>query len=231
MSTFKTEALVLSKRPLKNADRLYILYSPEFGKLEAKLRSAASSKSKIAGQIEPLCLSQIMVAKGKEMEIVAGALLIKNYDFSDLRIQSLAGLAAEMVSRFIKPGLPDKEIYQLIQSYFDALQAKDTAWRKNEPGSNGSGLSLLSLRFIWQMLIHLGYKIDLSQSSDRLLPELSLEAKSLLSDCLKTRSELTILQSSSKVIDELINFTQSYLRYFLEGDLKAYYLSFYAKKP
>ncbi|MBU1036469.1 DNA repair protein RecO [Patescibacteria group bacterium] len=229
MSTFKTEALVLTKKPLRVADRLYILYTRHYGKVEAKVRSAARSQSKLAGHLEPFCISSVMIAKGRELETIAGAKLIKNFSFTDFKIQSLANLASDLVNRLIKPAWPQQEIYQLLESFLAVLERQDLLLQKQKVKDfNYTGLYLLSLRFIWQMLIYLGYKINLEQKEKGTLPTLTSAGKKLLTDCLKEKNELTILQSSSKVVRELVNFTQEYLRYFLESDLKSFYLSFYA---
>jgi len=103
MSTFKTQALVLHKRVLKNADRLYILYTPEHGKVEAKVRSAAKSSSKLAGHLEPFCISAVMIARGESLETIAGAYLQKSFIFKDLKTRALALVAAEIVNKFIMP--------------------------------------------------------------------------------------------------------------------------------
>mgnify|MGYP004006597975 CR=1 FL=1 len=50
---FKTEAFVLRARPWRNADRVYDLLTPQEGVINAVLRSAAKSSSKLAGHLLP----------------------------------------------------------------------------------------------------------------------------------------------------------------------------------
>ena len=71
MSSFKTEAIVLHKRPLWEADRLYVLYTPGFGKVEAQVKSAVKTSSKLAGSLEPVSLVEVMVVRGKARETIA----------------------------------------------------------------------------------------------------------------------------------------------------------------
>ncbi len=221
MSTFKTTALILSKRPLKDADRLYVLYTPDYGKIEAKVRSAASARSKLAGQMEPIALSRLMVARSKGFETIAGAQLIKPYFFSWELSQSLAALAAELVNIGIKPGFADPRIFQLLKAFLDSLTRL-----KNEPIK----WRLFALRFIWQFFNLLGYQFNPQQAKFADLPALSIPSKELLMNCLKERGQLTILQSSSKVINELADFTHRYLRYIFESDLNTYKFCFYGKE-
>lgn len=213
MSTFKTTALILSKRPLKDADRLYVLYTPDYGKIEAKVRSAASTKSKLAGQVEPIAFARLMIAKSKGFETIAGAQLVKPYYFFGELSQSMAALTAELVNKCIRPGLSDSRIFQLLKDFLELL---------GRLPANSPKLRLFALRFIWQFISLLGYRFNPQEEQFSGLPALSVKTKALLSDCLKARSQLTILQSSSTVISELAVFTRCFLRYFFESDLNSY---------
>src|SRR3989338_2418242 len=215
MSTFKTEAIILAKRPLKGADRLYIMYTKDHGKVEAKVRSAASCKSKLAGQVEPIVLTRVMIARGKGFDTIAGAQLVRTFLFND---QAFGALAAELIIKFIKPGVADVRIFDLLLSYFKAAE------QDNLPAEK---IKILTLRFIWQFLSLLGYQIDTNGHSYGELPALSQASRDLLDGCLKQKSQLTILKTSTKVVNEVAVFTQNCLRYFLEGDLQSYKFSFY----
>ncbi|PIZ46626.1 DNA repair protein RecO [candidate division WWE3 bacterium CG_4_10_14_0_2_um_filter_41_14] len=218
MSTFKTEAIILTKRPLKDADRLYIMYTKDHGKLEAKVRSAASAKSKLAGQIEPISLSRVMIAKGRGFDTIAGARLIKPFSTDLVDGRPFAALAAELVSKMIKPGVPDGHIYNLLLSYLTAVNGAEY-----KPGP----IRILTLRFIWQFLSLLGYQPDVNGRKFGDLPKLSEPSKKLLSECLEQKSRLTILRTSSTVVKELAVFTQGFLRYFSEGDVRSFNFCFH----
>lgn len=244
MSYFKTTALILAKRPLKEADRLYILYTQDHGKIEAKVRSAAASKSKLAGQVEPISLALVMIAPGKDLETIAGAALLKSFSFGDLKISALAHLAAEMVIKLIKPGLPDARIFQLLLSFFNFL-AKHQSLSGGQPNLQVMGkLRIGALRFVWQFLSLLGYQFTqhheaMDTKSERgagfnqhsptaeFLPKLSPESQKLFNSCLAEQAGLTKFQASFKVIAELSLFTKESLRYFGESDLVTYNLGFY----
>jgi len=224
MSTFKTEALVLAKRSLKEADRLYILYTKDHGKIEAKVRSAASSKSKLAGQLEPISLALVMVAPGKDLETIAGAALLKSFPFADLKISALANLASEMVIKLIKPGLADQKIFQLLLAFFNFLTSLSGDSLDNKKLARAR---LMALRFIWQLLGLLGYRYNQDLARAEFLPKLSSASLALLQSCLAEQQNLTKFQASFKVIAELASFTRESLRYFGESDLLTYNFGFY----
>ncbi|MCX6784503.1 MAG: recombination protein O N-terminal domain-containing protein [Candidatus Komeilibacteria bacterium] len=52
MSYSKTEAISLSFRQTKEADRLYTLFSSEQGKVEVLVKAGAKSQSKLAGSLD-----------------------------------------------------------------------------------------------------------------------------------------------------------------------------------
>lgn len=227
MSTFKTTALILAKRPLREADRLYILYTQDHGKIEAKVRSAASSKSKLAGQIEPLSLALVMIAPGKELETIAGAALVKSFSFADLKVAALAGLASEMVIKLIKPGLPDARIFQLLLLFFNFLQERQALSGGQLNLAELGKLRITALRFVWQFLSLLGYRFTQYSPTAEFLPKLSSASQKLFNSCLAEHRGLTKFQASFKVIAELSLFTRESLRYFGESDLVTYNLGFY----
>jgi len=213
MPTYKTDAIVLSKRSLKEADRLYVLYTKDYGKVEAKVRSAGSTRSKLAGQLEPIVKTRVMIAKGKGFDTIAGAKMLKPFIFSNEKQQAFASLASELIIKFIKPGVADVRIYDLLLAYFLVLEQGQT---------NLTESKILTLRFIWQFLSMLGYQLDVNDRKFSLFPQLSENSKKLLESCLQKKSQLTILKTSTTVVKELAIFTQSFLRYFSESDIKSY---------
>ena len=213
MPTYKTDGIILSKRSLKEADRLYVMYTKDHGKVEAKVRSAANSKSKLAGQLEPIVITRVMIAKGKGFDTVAGAKMLRSFKFQEEIKQAFSALASELIIKFIKPGVSDIRIYDLLIAYFAALEKE---------GMSIPQIRIMSLRFIWQFLSMLGYQIDANYKKLYNLPSLSDNSKKLLEGCLQKRGQLTILKTSTKVVKELSIFTQSFLRYFCESDIKSY---------
>ncbi|PIT90735.1 MAG: DNA repair protein RecO [Candidatus Komeilibacteria bacterium CG10_big_fil_rev_8_21_14_0_10_41_13] len=217
MPTIKTEAVVLSKRPLWEADRLYVLYTKDFGKLEAQVKSAARPSSKQAGSLEPVSLVQVMIVKGKKRETIAGVQLIRRFKFDNYFAFSQAALIRELFLKLIKPEVKDDVLYGNLISYLSSVENL-----QQPTGFSPLKVKFFSQRFIWQMIKLLGHQPDLDSESD-----LSAEVKNLIKACLDQQP--ATLQISSDLLQKLESYTQNYLYNLLESDLNSFYSPFYAK--
>lgn len=212
MSTFKTEAVVLSKRPFIEDDRFYTIYSKDYGKLEVFVKAAAKSSSKLAGHLEPFSYVELMIAKGKSKETVAGSKLLKFYSIEDLDGLTLANLIAEVLAKITKPGVPDENIFQMLLKLLPFLADSSKLELKR----------LATLRFIWQLLKSLGYGLTTKNTpSFEKLPKLSLSANKLLTQQLLSKGNSTFFTTSRLELKEVEDFTVSFLNHILESDLKS----------
>jgi len=203
MPTFKTEAIILFKRQLWEADRLYLLYTPGFGKLEAQVKSAVKVSSKLAGSLEPVSLVDLMVVRGRSRDTIAGVQLRKRYQFNNLDNFNQVNLIRELFLKMIKDGVREEKLYLNLKNYLDILESVE----------NSLLARFLTQRFIWQMLSLLGYGPDQEQSGNQLFRA-----------CLA--SQPTSLQISDNLLQELEKLTKNYLRNILESDLHSFHLSY-----
>ena len=68
MKEFTTQALILDKEDLNEADSRIFLYSPEYGKIIAKVKSSKKPLSKLSGHLEPFNLVSVRVIdKGRQI--------------------------------------------------------------------------------------------------------------------------------------------------------------------
>lgn len=63
---YTTKGLVISARPVREADRIYSILTRDFGLLRAIAGGVRNSTSKLRGSLEPLSLANISLVKGKE---------------------------------------------------------------------------------------------------------------------------------------------------------------------
>src|SRR3989339_210174 len=198
MSSFKTEAIVLHKRPLWEADRLYVLYTPGFGKVEAQVKSAVKTSSKLAGSLEPVSLVEVMVVRGKARETIAGVGLKKRFNFEQEEILAQVNLIRELFLKLIKPEAGEPELYRKLLNYLNFLEGDSSIFIKR----------FSSQRFVWQMMRLLGHaSIELGENNE------------LLKACLSERP--ASLQVSHNLLQELEQLTKKYLINILESDLNS----------
>lgn len=150
--TYSLKAIILNRKSISECDGRIVVYSREFGKLELTARGAKKIKSKLAGHLEPISLTDIMAVRGRRHDYV-GAAVSKNC-FSniknDLKKLEQAAQAVKTVARLIKPGVADEKIFELLKNYLECLDASIAV---SEVSAN---------LFILKILAELGHRPELS---------------------------------------------------------------------
>lgn len=123
MSTYKTEGFVLKKKALGEADRLYSIFTLDHGKIEAVADGSAKITSKLAGNLEPFNICQLMIANGKYFERIAGAKIINKFDYltADWSTLTLVWVLSEGLNNLTIGHLPEPEIYNLLKKLLNYL--------------------------------------------------------------------------------------------------------------
>ena len=70
---YKTEAVVIRKTKLGEADTILTFFTPCLGKIQGFARSLRKPKSKLAGHLEMLTHSQVSFARGRNIDTVTGS--------------------------------------------------------------------------------------------------------------------------------------------------------------
>ncbi|MDO8567793.1 MAG: DNA repair protein RecO [Dehalococcoidales bacterium] len=114
--TYQTEAIIIKKTKLGEADTIFTLYTPDLGKIEGFARSVRKTKSKLAGHLELLTHSQVSLARGKNLDTIIGSQTIDSFLAikSDLWLTSCALYASELVNQFTPDDSGDEPLYRLF---------------------------------------------------------------------------------------------------------------------
>ena len=149
---YKTEAIVLKRMNLGEADRILTLYSPNLGKFRAVAKGVRRPKSKMGGHLELLCHSALMLARGQNLDIITQSQTIDSFLplRGDLWRASVALYAAELVDQFTAEHVENRPLYKLLVNTLQRIcDAQDVE---------------LTLRYFeLKLLTHLGYKPQLHQ--------------------------------------------------------------------
>jgi len=123
--TYNIKAIILNRRPSGECDSRATVYAREAGKLELTVRGAKKIKSKLAGHLEPISLTDIMVIRGRRHDYVGAAVSEKCYGDikNDLAKLPLAARAVRITDKLVKPGVADEKIFELLKDYLAALNA------------------------------------------------------------------------------------------------------------
>ena len=150
--TYKTTAIVLRQRKLGEADKILTLLTANHGKLDAVAKGVRRPTSKLAGHVEPLTYSTLLLAQGRELDIVTQAETLEPLTplREDLERLGRGLYAAELVDRFS----PDRqEAYPLFRLLLETLRRLATC----------DDLDLVLRYFEVQLLDELGYRPQLDR--------------------------------------------------------------------
>jgi len=147
---YRTRALVLKSRNLGEADRVLLLLTEDYGKLEAAVKGARRQRSRFVGNTLPFNLINAMFFTGKNLDQLSQAELIHSFAVlrEDLVKMAYASYWAELIGEFV----PERENVQEIFKFL--LAALITLEKCDAP-------DLLNLAFQIRILNYLGYQPEL----------------------------------------------------------------------
>ena len=153
-ATYPTKAIVLKREPWSENDTRVVLYTKEHGKLDLIARGTRKIKSKLAGHLEPFCLSNIMVVHGKSYNYIGAAVSENCYSNIKQDLDKLiqVGQALNILNSLIKENLKDESIYDILAAYLKTI---------NQKLLDSSMTELLTSFFILKLLVLMGHKPEL----------------------------------------------------------------------
>lgn len=113
---YKTEALILKRRKLGEADAILTIYTPRFGKYDVIAKGIRRPKSRMGGHLDLLCRSSLLLAHGSSLDIVTQAQTLEPYRALRDNLEALSSgiYAAELVLSMTGERQEDFPLYQLL---------------------------------------------------------------------------------------------------------------------
>ncbi len=114
--SYQTEAIILKKIKLGEADRILTLYTPHLGKIEGVAKGVRRPRSKMAGHLELLTHSLVTLARGRNLDTVIGSQTINSFLplKTDLTLTSYALYAIELTEKFTPDDVENYPLFQLL---------------------------------------------------------------------------------------------------------------------
>jgi len=164
---YRTQGIILKKIDRGEADRIFTIYTKDFGKLELLAKAERKIKSKLRGGLEIFYLSEIEFIQGKTHKTLTDAISIEKFRKlrKSLKRLAIAYKISEVLDNLVKGQEPDEKIWQLLNEVFQKL---------NNLSFVISHWSLLYFYFLWNLLSILGYQPELYNCSlcqKKLIPE------------------------------------------------------------
>ena len=235
---YRTEAVIIRRSDFGEADRLLTLITPQ-GKRRVVAKGARKTTSRLAGHIELFTHTTLLLAVGRNLDIVTQSVILHSFDTlrGDLQRIGAAYYAAELIDRLIEEEDENRPAFDLLVA---TLQTLDTTRNLD-----------LALRFYeLRLLGYLGYRPQLyhcavcqevlteetnrfsSEAGGALCPRcaaadrgarpMSLSAFKLLrflqAQPLDTIERLSISPATRDEVEKLL---RAYIRRILERDLKS----------
>ncbi|MFC2068549.1 DNA repair protein RecO [Chloroflexota bacterium] len=150
--TFQTEAIIIKKVKLGEADRILTLYTPGWGKIRGVAKGVRRPKSKLAGHLELLTHSLVSLARGRNLDTVIGSKTLDSFLTvkSDLRLIAYALYAVELIDQFTAEHIENLPLFQLVLEVMRRLC---------QPGTNDLVLRYFELH----LLDKVGYRPQFGQ--------------------------------------------------------------------
>ncbi|MBN2077159.1 MAG: DNA repair protein RecO [Dehalococcoidales bacterium] len=237
---YQTDAIVIKKTKLGEADTILTFYTPDRGKIQGFAKSLRKTKSKMAGHLELITHSRVTFARGRNLDTITGSQTIDSFVAlkSDFKLMSYALYVIELVNQFTPEHYEDYKLFQLLLETLKNLCQTDD-------------IETLLRFFEIHLLSEVGYRPQLQQcvncrkvlepvtntfspaSGGVLCPECSYKSASILFslsvNALKvlrffqnndydTASRLKVPPELSTELEKVI---RGYIRYLLERDLKS----------
>lgn len=110
---YRTEGIVLKGYDYGEADRILTLYTPQLGKLRAIAKGVRRTKSRKAGHLDLFTRTNLLVARGRQLDIVTQAETVESFApmRTDLVRLSYAHYVAELVDAFTVEQLANYPAY------------------------------------------------------------------------------------------------------------------------
>lgn len=149
---YRTEAIVLKRSDFGETDRILTLFTPHLGKIRAIAKGIRRPISKMAGHLELFTHSQLLIAKGRNLDIVTQSETISS--FLPLREDIVRTTYAHYVAELLDRSTPDR-----MENYPAYAALLSTLGRLATTDAPEMAVRLYEM----QLLEHLGYSPQLGR--------------------------------------------------------------------
>lgn len=148
-------AVVLKKRDIGEADRLYTVYSKESGKVTAFARGVRKSQARLAGHLENFCVVSIMVMRARGSGNIKSAVVERNAAFmkSSYDVMRCAFEAARIFDRYVEYESGDTGMFTLWTDFLEGLEMCVSRERE-------ASAEIVLRGFVIKLLGFLGYPLE-----------------------------------------------------------------------
>src|SRR3989344_2721101 len=153
---YRTIGFVFKREDRIESDRIFTVFTYDFGRIEIFAKAIRKIASKLKGGIEIFSLSEIEFIQGKNRKTLTDANLIEKFN-NIIEVPEkieIFNKISDMLDSFIKGQEPDEKIWSLIMDFSEKLNNTDLTVNNQQ---------LLYYYFVWNFISILGYSPELSR--------------------------------------------------------------------
>ena len=150
---YRTCGFVIKKKDIGEADRVFTIFSQDFGKIKVIGKAIRKIASKLKSGIDIFCLSEIEFIQGKVYKTLTDAIVLKklkNIEKNLIRFKVFHKIAESF--DLLRTEEKDEELWSLLNETFKKLE-KDSLLIEE--------YLLIYYYFLWNLFSILGYKPEL----------------------------------------------------------------------
>ena len=120
---YKTQGIILKKAGLSETDRLLTVYTKNFGKILVRAKGIGKKESKLKSLIEPFNIYEFMLARSKNIDVLANSYPIKEFLYLRQNLEALALTIyfVELVDKLVVAPEYDQNIWVLLTRAMEVL--------------------------------------------------------------------------------------------------------------
>ena len=147
---YKTQGFVFKKEDWREADRVFSVFTLDFGKIEVLARAVRKITSKLRGGIDIFSLSDIEFIQGKHQKTLIDAVVIEKFShiFQSSEEMEIANRVSGLLEMFIRGPQTDGRIWDLLADFFKKLDRQELSASRQQ---------LLYHYFAWNFISLLGH--------------------------------------------------------------------------
>lgn len=125
--TYRARVIVLKKTKLGESDLILAMLAEDGSQIRAVAKGARKPASQFASRLELYSVADILLAKGKNLDIIKEARLVKGFGRLRASMEHVAGASciSELLDRVTQLGLENGRLFALTEAALDHLDRAD----------------------------------------------------------------------------------------------------------
>ncbi|MEK7619524.1 MAG: DNA repair protein RecO [Patescibacteria group bacterium] len=117
--TTRVTGIIIGKKDFREADRMFVIYTKEHGKITALAQGCRKLSSKLSGNLELLHHATFTIAHGKQINRIATVDPIETHEAIKRNLDALtiALYCCDLCDRSVQEGVADSALYEHLKDF------------------------------------------------------------------------------------------------------------------